>query len=128
MAIITMPVVAREGSTYGVKIEFIEVRSDQLEPMPVTPNSGLTWSWASVEDGSIVNERNAVELTADSTVYIALYGEDLALPGGYPVERALTIVGTYDSVLLGNGLPFVIELHIQVENLVGQPPQPEEGG
>lgn len=115
-----LPIPAKEGSTYGVKIEFIEIRSDEINPTFVTPNPGLKWSLRN-KDGTIVNNRDEVDIDEDSIVYIALYGADLALPGGYPVERALTIEGTYDSVLLGNGLPFVIEMTIHVENLVGQP-------
>jgi hypothetical protein len=113
----TFTIIAREGSTFGIKVDFVEETSDGEPGSPITPNPGLTWSLRK-PDTTIVNGRENVPLTPAPSVTIVLSGDDLKLPGGYPVTRFLTINGTYDSTL-GSNLPLRDEVSFQIENLVG---------
>lgn len=108
---------AVEGSTYGIKADFI-VKLPEGDT-PVAPNAPLTWSLTD-EDGAIVNSRDDIPLTPATSVYIVLSGNDLALPDNRPVERFVTVRGTFNSTL-GNDLPLVDEVSFQITNLVGEP-------
>ena len=110
---------AQEGSTLGIVAEFTEKRTDIEETVLITPNAGLTWSLTDL-DGNIINDRDEVELVSASSVLIVLSGNDLALSGGYPAERCVTVEGTYNSVL-GNNLTLKDAMVFQIENLVGVP-------
>ena len=108
---------AMEGSTFGIKADFVVRSSEGVTP--VVPNSGLTWDLRD-KDGAIVNSKEDQPLTPAESVYIVLSGNDLALSGGHPVERFVTIKGTFNSVL-GNDLPLIDEVSFQIKNLVGEP-------
>lgn len=109
---------AKEGSTFGIRADFIEKMSDDQDGFPITPNDDLTWS-LSEKDGTPVNERIDVPLVSAQSVIIVLSGDDLALPAGYPVRRYLTIEGTYNSIL-GDNLKLKDEVSFQIFNLVGE--------
>ena len=108
---------AKEGSTFGIKADFVEKTTDGETGSPITPNAGLTWSLTD-KDGTPINERIAVPLVSSSSVIIVLSGDDLVLNGGYPVMRYVTIKGTYNSIL-GDNLELKDEVAFQIENLVG---------
>ena len=114
-----LPYHAKEGSTFGIRVDFIEVTIENPDGVPVTPNPGLTWSLTNA-DGSVVNERDAEPLTPAPSLVIVLTGDDLALPDGYPTIRYLTVNGTYDSTL-GSDLELKDEASFQIENLIGAP-------
>ena len=109
---------AKEGSTFGIRADFIEKTTDDQDGSPIIPNDGLTWS-LSEKNGTPVNNRIDVPLSSAASVIIVLSGDDLALPGGYPVRRYVTIEGTYNS-LLGSELALKDEVSFQIENLVGE--------
>ena len=113
------PAKAQEGSTFGVKAAFVLKTSGNTVGSPITPNPGLKWSLRD-EEGQTVNGKADVPISEASTIVIILSGADLAIPGGYPVRRFLTITGTYDSSL-GENLPIKEEVSFQIENLVGAP-------
>ena len=75
---------------------------------------------AKIADGAIVNEKESEPISEAESVYIVLSGADLALVDNHPVERFVTIKGTYDSAL-GNDLPLIDEVSFQIKNLVGEP-------
>lgn len=114
---IKLPIMAKEGSTFGIKVNFIEKTTDDQDDSPFTPNDGLTWS-LKAKDGSTVNNKLDVPIDSAESIIIVLSGNDLALSAGVPVERYVTIKGTYDSVL-GNNLVLIDEVSFQIENLVG---------
>ena len=113
----TLPIKAKEGSTFGIKVDFIEKTTEDQEGSPITPNAGLTWSLKE-KDGTPVNNKTDVPLDSAPSVIIVLSGDDLALNAGYPVERYVTIQGTYNSIL-GSDLSLIDEVSFQIENLVG---------
>jgi len=110
---------AKEGSTYGIKVEFTE-KSDpsDLVGTPFTPNSGLKWSLKD-RAGNEVNSKTDISIDPAESVVIVLSGDDLALAGG-PTRRYVTVEGTYNGVL-GNNLPIVDEVSFPIQNLKGQP-------
>ena len=110
---------AQEGSTFVIKADFVEKTSNGGEGIPITPNEGLTWSLTDV-NGVTINDRLDVPLVPAESVNIVLSGNDLALSGGYPVRRYVTIEGTYDSIL-GANLKLKDEVSFQIENLVAIP-------
>lgn len=107
---------AVENSSFGIRSTFTEKTPGG--DVPFTPNTGLTWSLSN-RDGSPVNGKTDVPITPAPFIDIVLTGADLALIGG-PVERYVTVNGTYDGVL-GNGLPIVDEVSFQICNLKGKP-------
>ena len=108
---------AVEGSTFGIKADFI-VKLPEGDT-PVVPNSPLTWDLRD-KDGTIVNSKEDEPLTPATSVYVILSGNDLALSDNHPVERFVTIKGTFNSIL-GNDLPLIDEVSFQIKNLVGEP-------
>jgi len=106
---------AVEGSTFMIRVEFNE--STPAGPLPVIPKAGLKWGLRE-KDGTVVNSRENQVITPAATVDITLSGNDLALSGGRPLRRYLTIEGTYDG-LAGNDLPIIDEASFQIYNLVG---------
>lgn len=110
---------ANEGSTFGIKADFIERTTDGEDGIPIIPNEGLTWSLRE-EDGTPVGDRTKVPLISASSVLIVLSGSDLALDNNYPVRRYVIIEGTYDSIL-GDNLMLKDEVSFQIVNLVGTP-------
>jgi len=113
-----LPDKAVEGSTFGIRADFFD-RSPGGVSTPFTPNTGLTWDLRDA-DGAIVNEKEDEPISEAESVYIVLSGADLALVDNHPVERFVTIKGTYDSAL-GNDLPLIDEVSFQIKNLVGEP-------
>lgn len=108
---------AIEKSSYTVRFEFNERTPSGL--VPFVPNSGLTWSLVD-EDGQVVNSRLDISIEPPAqTVDVVLTGDDLALAGGHPVTRYVTIKGTYNG-LVGNNLPLVDEASFQIINVKGQ--------
>ena len=108
---------AIEGSTFGIVAAFVEKTTDDLEGLPITPNAGLTWSLTE-KDGTPVNGKTKVPLDPAPSVVIVLSGDDLALSGGYPVQRYVILEGTYNSIL-GDDLVLLDEVSFQIENLKG---------
>jgi len=108
---------AVEGSTYGIKADFI-VRLPEGDT-PVIPNAPLTWDLTD-EDGVIINSKKDQPLTPAESVYIVLSGADLALSDGLPVKRFVIVRGTFNSVF-GNDLPLLDQVSFQIKNLVGEP-------
>ncbi len=107
---------AVEGSTFTIQAEFNEVLPDGTKT-PIVPNVPLVWSLRD-KDGNVINSRSAVPLTPAQSVYIVLFGADLALTANHPVRRFVTITGTYNG-LAGNDLPLIDEASFQILNLVG---------
>lgn len=102
---------AQEQGTYIIRYSFLDENED-----PAVPND-IAWSLVK-SPGVIVNERDSVDLTPDTTVTIVLYGDDLALTADDARIRRVTLAGTYDSTL-GEGLPYTDELVFEIEDLMG---------
>lgn len=105
MATIITDKVAEERDTFPITVAFTDENDDAL-----TPNSGLTWKLTDM-DGNVINDRQAVAITPDSTITIVLSGDDLALAAGESdaAARCLLITGTYNSDL-GTGLDLSKEI------------------
>lgn len=102
---------ANERSTYPIRLTFV----DQLDG-PVTP-SPLTWTLTDA-DGAVVNSRSAVSVTASAgSALIVLSGADLAVSGSKPVDRVVTVEGTYTSTY-GADLPIKEEVWFSVVPLM----------
>lgn len=105
---------AVEQSTYIVTVEFFD--SDGIS---VTPKIAQ-WTLKD-EDGAVVNSRDAVDLpTPEATEYIALTGNDLALPDTAKPFRYLLVEAQYDSVTYGNDLWLREEFKFKITNLKGK--------
>lgn len=79
----------------------------------------MTWTLTDIE-GTVINSREDVAISPlNSTVYIVMSGDDLALQSGesgHQVERLLTLEGTYNSTY-GNDLPLKEERLFYITNL-----------
>lgn len=105
---------AKESGTFSIEVSF-----EDEEGTALTPDT-LYWNLVD-EDNNIINSRENVELTPDSTVTITLSGDDLPA-----VENAndtyvhlwLVVHGTYTSDL-GSNLPFQDQVRFSVEPIKG---------
>lgn len=103
---------AQEEGTFAVDVSFTDEDGDAL-----TPDS-VTWTLSAL-DGTIINSRQDVAISPDSTVTIILTGDDLAIQSSTDNRRRrLTIEGTYTSSL-GSGIPLTAECEFMVANFVG---------
>lgn len=108
MAVVTI----NEGTTAAFDVSFTDE-----DDAAVTPNS-ITWSLYN-DQGTVINSREDVSVTPDSTVTIVLYGDDLKRTGSTDRGiRRLSIYAEYDSTL-GNGLPITAEHEFRVADFVG---------
>lgn len=108
---------AVEKSSFTIRFEFNERTPSGL--VPFVPNSGLIWSLVD-EDGQTINNRQDVSIDPPAqTVDVVLIGNDLALAGGHPVTRYVTISGTYNGTA-GNNLPVIDEASFQIVNVKGK--------
>ena len=108
---------AVEKSSFTVRFEFNERTPSGL--IPFVPNSGLAWSLVD-EDGQTINSKQDVPIDPPTqTVDVVLQGDDLALAGGHPVMRYVTIKGTYNGTA-GNNLSMIDEASFQIVNIKGQ--------
>lgn len=104
---------AIEQSTYAIDVSFTDENG-----VPLTPNSGLTWSLVDTL-GVIVNSRQDVAIAAASTITVVLSGNDLALSSTLlSTWRKLLVEGTYNSSL-GSNLPLRQEVTFNIEPLAG---------
>lgn len=109
MAVPTLTPVAKEGSTYTIKVQFTDQDGDAATP------KSATWTLKD-SDGNVVNGRSGVSISAlDATVYITISGNDLTANGKKMEELTITINAVYDSITYGNDLPLVTQSHISVE-------------
>ena len=106
----TLTTHAVEKSTFVITVAFQDEQGNS-----VTPNE-LTWTLTDM-NGNVINNRDQVSITPDSSVDIVLSGDDLALEGDAPELRVLTVEGTYSSDL-GNDLPIKDSVRFIVDNLV----------
>jgi hypothetical protein len=97
---------ADNGSTYILKVDFTDA-----DGTAVTPNT-VVWSLTDV-NGNIINGRDDVELTPDTTVYIVMSGDDLLLEDGD--ERRCTVDAVYNSTTYGNNLPLVEQAIFEID-------------
>ena len=82
---------ATELSTCVIQCDFEDEDGNAVAP------ETLTWSLMNL-DGDIINEREEIEITdPESTEYITLTGDDLALDKSVDTDRVLLVEGTYDS-------------------------------
>lgn len=82
----------------------------------VVPNS-LTWTLTD-GDGTIINSRDGVTISPDSSVDIVLSGDDLAVGGASDdLIRYLLVEGTYDSDA-GSNLPIKDQVRFVISDLV----------
>lgn len=84
-----LAVKAVDQSTFIVTAEFFD-----HDDNPVTPNDGVTWMLTNA-DGTVVNNRDSVDVTEAESVDIVLSGDDLKVEDG--PERVLTMQGEYSS-------------------------------
>jgi len=103
-----LTVTAVEESTYIVVATFVD-EDDAL----ITPNT-ITWTLSDL-DGTIINSRENVSITPDTSVNIVLSGDDLAVSGSR--TRVVTVKATYDSSY-GVGLTLKAAAKFDIENLV----------
>jgi hypothetical protein len=108
---ITISTKANEESTFALDATFYD--EDDLE---ITPNT-VTWTLTDTA-GTVINNRTAQSITADTTVTIVLKGDDLALQTGEvgSAKRILTIEAVYDSNI-GSNLPLKEAAHFRVVDL-----------
>jgi hypothetical protein len=104
--------VSTEESTYIITVRFFDSDGN-----PVAPRLA---SWTLKDEaGAVVNSREAVDIPSPATVnYIALTGDDLALPDTTKPYRYLLVEALYDSVLYGNDLNLREEAKFKISNLV----------
>ncbi len=104
---------ANEGSTYVVQVDFVDEEGTATTP--------VTCQWT-LFDGSlnVINNRNDVALTPDTTMYIVLHGDDLALTSEADNVRYLHVEATYNSNL-GVGLEYEEELVFSIDPLKDVP-------
>jgi hypothetical protein len=103
-----------EESTYIVTVSFFDTART-----PVTPRIA-SWTLKD-QDGAIVNNRDAVDLTPlGTTATIVLTGDDLALPDTNKPTRYLLIEALYDSTLYGTDLHLREEGKFTISNLVAK--------
>ena len=96
----TMTAKAVEKSTYSIPISAFY--DDATTASAITPAT-FTWTLKD-QDGTTVNSRAAVVVTAASAITLTLTGDDLAMPNESKPWRFVTVEYTYDSTL-GTGLP-----------------------
>jgi len=101
---------AVEKSTYIVTTVFTNEAGSSVTPLTVV------WTLTDA-DGTVVNDREAVEETPASTVNIVLTGDDLAIDTGAKTIRIVTVEATYDSDY-GSGLYLKKAAVFNVENLL----------
>ena len=116
MPITHLSEIAPEGGTFGVRCDFVEKMPEG--DVEFTPKPDPSWSLTD-ENGSPVNGKTDVPITAAQSITIVLKGDDLALAGG-SAKRYVTVTGTYDGVL-GNDLTVIKEFSFQINNLKGKP-------
>ena len=105
---------ASDQSSYVVQIDFTDESDD-----PTTPTAA-TWSLTD-GDGDIVNSRDTVTISSlDSTVYVALSGDDLDYDesGGREENlRCFVVEGTYNSSLTAGTLPLKKAFKFMISDL-----------
>ena len=107
---VTITTHAIEQSTYIITAQFKDA-----DDATVTPNS-IAWTLTD-RDGTIQNGRDAVALTAATTVTIVLSGTDLTLVTGGDELKIMYFDVDYDSTE-GTGLPLKEEARFFVDALV----------
>lgn len=100
---------ATDEGTYIITCTFTD-----SDGSAVTPNS-VTWSLTDF-DGTTINSRTDVLVTPDTSVSIALSGDDLNYNDG--IGRIFSIVGTYDSAAYGVGLPIREQARFTIEQWI----------
>lgn len=112
MATTIVDQIVEEEDTCHLQVSFFD---ESTPPVAITPTS-LTWTLTD-RNGAVINDRSAVSITPNETVYVTLSGDDLALQTGEvgKVMRCLLISGTYNSDR-GNNLTLNKEIRFYVEN------------
>ena len=114
--IVTLNLIAVEESTYIILAAF----KDE-DNQPGTPN-WLKW-YLTDEDATVINSREDVVITPDTTVAIVLTGPDLSIQAaetGIAYNRIVTLKGEYDSITYGNDLAIKAAVKFPLENLVAE--------
>ena len=108
----SMSEAAVERSTAVLLCSFTDESKNAVVP------TSITWTLTN-KSGGIVNSRDAVAITPDSTVAIVLHGDDLALPAGVSDTVTVTVEAKYNSTY-GLGLPLndACTLHIEALSAV----------
>lgn len=104
-------VIAAEKGTIVFTISFYDET-----PELVVPNS-IAWSLLK-GDESVVNLREDVSVSVDSTITITLSGDDLAVDFKGDNKRYLLIKALYDSSY-GSDLPLRDTIRFSIDDLVG---------
>ncbi|MBW2030759.1 MAG: hypothetical protein JRJ31_16980 [Deltaproteobacteria bacterium] len=108
-----------EKGTVGIEISFTDENGNA-----VTPDS-ITWTLTNMpasytETPTVINNREDVSVTPDSTVTVVLKGDDLSLLSTELdesfVDRVLSLEYTYTSSY-GSGLPGKAQYIFTVENM-----------
>lgn len=87
---------ANDRSSYIIQFDFTDETG-----AAVVPNSA---TWTLTNGSNVINNRDTIAITPlASTVYVPLYGDDLAFTDGG--TRVLVLEGTYLSSLTGQILP-----------------------
>lgn len=92
---ITLTSDAVNRGTYPLLISFTDSNGDETIP------TSVTWSLTD-QYGNIVNDREDISITPDSSFYIVLTGDDIDIEN--ESSRYLTIDTVYDSTLYGSNL------------------------
>lgn len=103
---------AIEQSTYLIDVSFTDQNG-----APVTPST-VSWSLCR-DDGTYVNNRNAVAITPASTVTVVLSGVDLALDAPADSQMRVLVVTAVANTTYGVALPFVSETSFQIQHVIG---------
>jgi len=102
-----------EEASGGIQVSFTDT-----DGTPVTPNAGLTWTLTDTS-GTVINAREDVAISEDTTVIVVLTADDLAIQGTDGDEkRVITVEGTYNSSTLGNNAPIKEQATFMVRDLV----------
>jgi hypothetical protein len=101
---------AVESSCYIVTVAFTDE-----DDTPVTPST-VTWSLTD-SDGAAVNNRTAVSATPDTSIEIALTGNDLVDDPGGRGYLLFKVTAAYTSATFGAGIPLIGQVRIPVQEL-----------
>ena len=104
---------AREGGTILLPVNFTDEDGDSFKP------NSISWKLTD-EDGTVINGRSSVSLTANSSTSVVLTGDDLAITGTVRKIVKVKVFGTYNSDY-GTNLTYREEATVVIDNLVGEP-------
>jgi len=109
---VTISTHAREGGTIILPVAFTTESGTSFKP------NEISWKLTD-EDGTVINSRTSVSLTANSSTSVVLTGDDLAITGTVRKIVKVKVFGTYNSNY-GTNLTYREEATVIIDNLVAE--------